>query len=228
MGPFLDRFDIFVECISLLTTVLLCGFSLYAYHRTHNPRHAAFGFAFFLLSLGLLASVVFNYLVELEFLAIPLRGYLFIPAHYDLFRMLSHMFLLAGFMTMFMIAERMTRPKVIILTAIITLIAAWIGHEFFVIFHLLTFVVLAFVWHHFYGVFLETRTRNARNIMVTFGILAVAEFVYAGAVFHVGFYFAATVLRLLAFALLLGTTVAIYYNTARASPVAVTARPRRR
>jgi hypothetical protein len=222
------QFDIFVEFAALLTALLITGFTLYAYHRTHELRHLAFAAAFGFISVGSLASLIFHWLVQLEVMLIPVRGYLAIPSAYDYFRFFSQLFFMVGYLGLFLVGERVTCKRTSFLLMLVAPLTALVAHEVFSVYHAIAVVVLSFVCYQFYRAFLQTGATNARNIATAFGILLLSELSFIFTVFNVGFYHAGEVLRLGAFLLILFTLGRIYLLAQGSSRVAVFAHTARK
>lgn len=225
------QFDIFVECAALITALLITAFSMHAYHRTHEPRHLTFAAAFALITVGSFASLIFHWLVQLEVMLIPVRGYLAIPPQYDYFRFFSQLFFMVGYLGLFVVGERVTCKRTSLLLLLIAPLTALVAHEVFSVYHMIAVLVLSFVVYHFYRSFLQTGSLNARNIATAFGILLASELSFIFVVFNIGFYHAGEVLRLGAFLLILFTLGRIYLlanNGSRVAVFASAARARRR
>ena len=224
MALFTLQFDIVAECVSLVTTLIIAGFSLYAYHRTQSPRHLAFAVAFGLLSIASLCSITFDWLVELEVMQVPVRGFLAIPAQYDIFRFLDQLFAMAGYLILFMTAERLSRFKTIVLLLLIAPLTALVAHEVFSVYHAVAMIVLGFCLHHFYKSFLESGSKNARNIAIGFGLLLLSELTFIFLVLNVSLYHWAIIMRVAGFLVLLYTIGRIYFLAESLSAATLTAR----
>jgi len=221
------QFDIIAECITLVTTLIITGFSLYAYHRTQASRHLAFAAAFAMLSVASVAAITFDWLVQLEVMKVPLRGYLAIPAKYDLFRFLDQLFAMAGYLILFMAAERLSRVKTMVLILLIAPLTALVAHELFSVYHAVAALVLGFCMHHFYSSFLETGSRNSRNIAFGFLLLLLSELTFVFLVWDIMLYHVAVVLRVAGFLMLLHTIGCIFFLSKSVSAATLAARESR-
>ena len=216
MYEFLERFDLAVEAFNFITTALIAFGSLYAFSKTHKPRHAAFGIGFLIIALGLFLSVVFNWFIEIESMVIPLRGYIQMSYVLAGILLLSMLCVLAGYLILFIVAQEITSLKTIALVLLLAPLGVWVAHEFYTGYHVLSFIVTLFIFHHYVRVHIDDRGRHSLPIASAFGILMISQATLALTAFSSLFYVAGHLFRLISFAVLFVTLVSIYRTTSYA------------
>lgn len=209
----LDRVDFWMEAFACATSALIAFGSFYAYTRTREARHAAFGFAFLLIALGTVLATIFDWAVDLEVLQIPFRGYIQITYSLDIMLLLSMCATLAGLLTLFIIAENTTNPKTITLLYFIAPLGTWIAHEFYGVYYLISLVVTIFLFQHFWQSHTENPNRNTLFVAMAFGTLALSQALLMFSFEDTTFYLFGHILRGVAFVTLFVTLASIFLST---------------
>lgn len=224
MNPMLGRIDLVVELFSFVTASLIGLGSLYAYSKTHKPRHASFGFAFLAVAAGLAASAVLNAFINFESMAVPLRGYLAFTFTQALFHAVSMTAILGGLILLILTNEEVSNPRVAFPLLLLAPIGAWVGREFYIAFHVLALILIALCVAHYLRWHREAGSRHSLLVAIAFGVLALSEAVFILTVKSPMYYLLAHSLRFAAFATLFATLISIFKSTA----VVRRATPRRR
>lgn len=213
MQPLLERVDFAVELFSFFTATLIALGSLYAYSKTHKPRHAVFGIAFLSIATSLAASAILNAFVSFEGLAVPLRGYLSLTYTQSLFHIISMLGMLGGLLVLLLTNEEVANPRIALPVLLLAPLGAWVGHEFYVAFHALALIIIVLCVMHYARWHRETHSMHSLLVAVAFSVFAVSEAIFILTVFSPVFYLIAHSVLFIAFATLLATLVSIYRST---------------
>lgn len=214
MQPLLGTVDLVVEIFSVLIASLIGFGSLYAYSKTHKPRHAAFGLAFLAIAVGIAASAVLNFFIDFESMTVPMRGYLAFTFTQALFHAISMVGILGGLVLLLLTNEEVSNPRIAFPLLLLAPIGAWVGREFYVAYHALAFILIVLCIIHYARWHREAHSQHSLLVAIAFGVLAISEAVFILTVFSPVFYLIANSLRFVAFGILFATLVSIFRVTA--------------
>jgi hypothetical protein len=199
-----------VEIFSLVTALLIAGFSFRTYLLTRQRKHEFFAVAFLLIAFGIALNTVFNTQVQLQDLVIPFQGALAITSTSGVL-LFSSMFLgLAGFLTIFLITEEVFNRKMIALTFVFALLTTLLAMDYYAVFYVVNFIVLAMVFGHFYRNFHVHSTTTSLLVMLAFGFLAISQIPFSLTFVDFLFYQLGTIIRLVSFVLFLTALILIF------------------
>ncbi len=214
MQELLERVDLVVEAFSFLTAALIALGSLLAYMKTHKQRTLAFSGAFVFIAVGALLSLVFNWFVELEATVVPVRGYIQIGFFLSLLLLLSMLSTIIGFLLLFIINERISSVKEILLLLLLAPLGTWVAHEIYIGYHIILLVLTIMIFHFYYQAHRESCTGHSLAVAIAFAALlfsqvALTLFPVLGA----GIYVIGQTIRGIGFTILLITLASIYRST---------------
>jgi len=210
MIAFLDRlldFDLWVEGFSLIITFLIAAFSMRAYFLTKQKKQLWFSAGFFSITIGLLLMFVFNTLVDIEDITVAVRGYLPITYWLGITLMASMLALLAGYMTIFVVNEKFVSRKTLFLLYAFIIMAVLVAHDFYFMYHLTAFLILAMVFNHYYWNNRKYRTPGTLMSMLAFTGLLLSHGVTMFTPYSAAFYVLGHAVQLISYALLLAVVL---------------------
>jgi len=213
MQPLLGTVDLAVEIFSFIIATVIGLGSLYAYSKTHKPRHASFGLAFLAIAVGLAASATLNLFVDFESMVVPMRGYLAFTFMQALFHAISMTAILGGLLLLILTNEEVSNLRVAFPLLLLAPLGAWVGREFYIAFHALAFILIVLCVMHYARWYREAHSRHSLLVAIAFSVLALSEAIFILTVFSPMFYLLAHSLRFAAFATLLTTLVSIFKST---------------
>ena len=202
--------DLAFGLVSALVAFFIAGYALRGYLLTRDRTGLFFSSTFFLIALGLLSRVLFDYLVKFELTYNPrfvaLQGMTSLQAlalTLSIFLVTSgYVFLIALF---FKIRSRRIVALLIILIALLTLSTS----NAYLTAHVIPAVLLFFVLLHTSENFLKKRTTNAFLVFASFVILLASELLFLLILKSISFYFIGSTLRVLAYLLLLANMLLV-------------------
>ena len=206
-------FDLWVAGFSLVITFLIAAFSCRAYLLTHMRKQLYFSFAFASIAGGLLLAFIFNLLVEFEVVAVGVRGYLPITYWMGLMLLAAMFATLVGYMSIFIINEELKSRKTIFLLYAFTLFAVLVSHDFYFMYHLTAFLILAMIFNHYYWNNRKHKTAGTRFSMLAFCGLFLSHAVMMFIPYNPVFYVLGHLVQLVSFGLLL----AVFFSLWRGS-----------
>ena len=195
--------DLAFGLVSALVAFFIAGYALRGYILTKDRTGLFFSSTFFLIALGLLSRVLFDYLVKFELTYNPrfvaLQSMTSLQAlmlALSIFMVTSgYVFLIALF---FKIRSKRIVALLIILVALLTLSTS----NAYLTAHVIPAVLLFFVLLHTTENFLKKRTTNTFLVFASFAILLVSELLFLLILKSISFYFVGSTLRVLAYMLL--------------------------
>ena len=210
LADFLLDFDVFVEVFSLVIALAIAGFSFRSFFLTKERRYGYFGLAFLSIALGITLSALFNTYIQFEDLHVLMRGYLHVSYLLGILWLLSVLFVLTGFMTIFIINELITNKKNIFFLYMLVLFSVLVSHDFYFLYHLTALMLMLFLFAHALKNYKEKRSASSQLVMCAFASLFVSEALLVLTFEQYLFYIAGNVFRLIGFAFLLVTLILIY------------------
>ncbi len=170
-----------MQIVFALATLLIAGFSYKAYMLSKERKYKYFSFGFLSLALGYATISLSNLLVflgmydgvisrmnELNTANILYLGHIF--------------FILVGFMLLLAVAMKLQQRKLIALLFALVLLLVAFAYQYYIKFHIISFLLLAFMAWQFYENYREKRTMNAGLVFTSFYLLAFAELFLLGMV----------------------------------------------
>lgn len=202
--------DLAFGLVSALVAFFIAGYALRGYLLTRDRTGLFFSSTFFLIALGLLSRVLFDYLVKFELTYNPrfvaLQGMTSLQAlalTLSIFLVTSgYVFLIALF---FKIRSKRIVTLLIVLVALLTLSTS----NAYLTAHVIPAVLLFFVLLHTTENFLKKRTTNTFLVFASFVILLASELLFLLILKSISFYFVGSTLRVLAYLLLLANMLLV-------------------
>lgn len=202
--------DLAFGLVSALVAFFIAGYALRGYLLTRDRTGLFFSSTFFLIALGLLSRVLFDYLVKFELTYNPrfvaLQGMTSLQAlalTLSIFLVTSgYVFLIALF---FKIRSKRIVTLLIVLVALLTLSTS----NAYLTAHVIPAVLLFFVLIHTTENFLKKRTTNTFLVFASFVILLASELLFLLILKSISFYFVGSTLRVLAYLLLLANMLLV-------------------
>jgi hypothetical protein len=213
MASLILDFDVGVEIFSLIITFLIAAFSFHAYTITKQKRHEYLAIAFLLISGGIFFNILFNSAVQFEDLGTSLLRTIPLPIFSSVALFASIALRLAGYLTIFLITENVESKKTVFLLFLLVPLVVWAAMDFYYIFHMINFIILSFVFIHFYRNYHTHSTTSSMLVMLSFGLLALSQIVFMLGVFdNVSsvFYNLGYIVRAISFGMLFAALVNIY------------------
>ncbi len=195
--------DLAFGLVSALVAFFIAGYALKGYFLTKDRTGLFFSSTFFLIALGLLSRVLFDYLVKFELTYNPrfvvlqsMTSLQALALALSIFLTTSgYVFLIALF---FKIRSKRVVALLIILIALLTISTS----NAYLTAHVIPAVLLFFVLLHTSENFLKKRTMNTFLVFASFAILLVSELLFLLILKSISFYFIGSTLRVLAYLLL--------------------------
>lgn len=163
-----------MQIVFALVTLLIAGFSYKAYMLAKDRKYRYFSFGFLSLALGYAAISFSNLLVflgvydgvisrlnELNVANLLYLGHIF--------------FIIVGYMLLLAVAMKLQQRKLIALLFALVLLLVAFAYQYYIKFHMISFLLLAFMAWQFYENYREKRTANAGLVFSSFYLLAFAE-----------------------------------------------------
>lgn len=200
-GPYWFRgIDAFFGLGYILVTLLIAAMSYKAYKVTEEKKYSYFSAAFALMSLSFLVYSVLNIALTMH-LSNALTALL---TDFDYGFLLHMIFMFAALTLLLVVTLKIEQKKVIILLFTLMLLFSIFSYQYYIKFHLISFLLLFFLGHQFYTNYLEKKNFNAKLVFISFYLLACAQvFFLAMVYFNPIFYVVADILQLLGFGVLL-------------------------
>jgi hypothetical protein len=148
--------------------------------------------------------------VQFETLPIPLRGYIQVSYLHSLLLLSSMLFIVAGYLTLVLIVEHVKQRRISFLLYLLAPFTALVAHEYYVVFHLVVLLLLAFLIRHFLDNYRQARTPNALIVLLAFCALFLANAILLFTVASYIFYLVGTVVQLVGFLLFLTALILIF------------------
>ena len=198
-GPYWFRgIDALFGLVYILVTLLIAAMSYKAYKLTEDKKYSYFSTAFGLMSLGFLVYSLTN-LALTTHLSNTLSNVL---TEFD-FAFLLHMILIfAAYTLLLVVTLKIEQKKVIILLFSLMLLFTIFAYQYYLKFHIISFLLLFFLGHQFYTNYLEKKNKNAKLVFVSFYLLACAQVFFLVMIYNSTFYIIADILQLLGFVVL--------------------------
>ena len=198
-GPYWFRgIDALFGLVYILVTLLIAAMSYKAYKLTEEKKYSYFSAAFALMSCAFAIYSLTN-LALTTHLSNTLSDML---TQFD-FAFLIHMILIfAAYTLLLVVTLKIEQKKVIILLFTLMLLFTVFSYQYYIKFHIISFLLLFFLWHQFYTNYLEKKNPNAKLVFVSFYLLTCAQVFFLVMIYNQSFYVIADILQLLGFGVL--------------------------
>jgi hypothetical protein len=194
-GPqWFGGYDILFNVIFAIVTLLIAGLSYRARHLTKEKKYSYFGLAFLLIGIAHIIFVIFAALQNTALANVLLV--------FD-FVFLIHMFLmlLAYFILILVILKIENKNAIALLLALLLLFVLF-SYQYFIKFHIISFVLLAFLTWQFFQNYKVKKNINSKFVYISFFLLTCSHIFFAGIRASDAVYVAGEIFQLLGFILL--------------------------
>ncbi|MBI2145181.1 hypothetical protein HYU18_02555 [Candidatus Woesearchaeota archaeon] len=202
--------DLVLGLISTLVAVFIAGYALKGYWLTKNKTSIFFSSAFMLIAAGLLSRVAFDYLVKFELSYNPQFLLLETMTSLQSLMLFFSIFLLTtGYVLLLVLFYRIKSKRVAALIISLIAILVLTTSNAYLTAHLVPGILLLFGLTHTIDNFLRKKNKNTFLVLASFAMLLLSELVFLLVLKSLVFYFAASILRVIAYLLLLANTVLV-------------------
>jgi len=198
-GPYWFRgIDALFGVIYIIVTLLIAAMSYKAYKLTEDKKYSYFSAAFALMSFAF-----FIYSLTTISLTTHISNTLSdVLTQFD-YAFLIHMILIfAAYTLLLVITLKIEQKKVIILLFALMLLFTVFSYQYYIKFHIISFLLLFFLGHQFYTNYLEKKNRNAKLVFASFYLLASAQVFFLLMIYNQFLYVVADILQFLGFLIL--------------------------
>lgn len=202
-GPaWFNTFDSIFQLLFAVVTLIICGFSYKAYRLLQERKYKYFAAGFFMIAGGFFVLSLSNLLIYTQFYdgIVTRLGELNLA---NLFYM-GHIFLLLfGYMLLLVVAMKLQQRRLTALLFAFILMFTVFSYQYYLKFHMISFMLLAFMTWQFYDNYKEKKNLNSGLVFSTFYMLAFAEIFLLAIIFIPILYVVGHVLQLIGYGLLL-------------------------
>lgn len=208
-GPYWFRgIDAVLGIVYIVVTLLIALLSYRAYKHTEEKKYYYFTCAFGLMSLAFFLYSLTTLLLVTH-ISTTLTNLL---SQFD-FAFLIHMFLIfAAYTILLVITLKIQQKKVIILLAALMFLFTVFAYQYYLKFHIISFLLLFFLAHQFWTNYLEKKNQNAKLVAIAFYLLTCAQIFYIGILYHELFYVIADIIQLFGFLVLFYMFLRVVYH----------------
>lgn len=198
-GPYWFRgVDALFGLVYILVTLLIAAMSYKAYKLTEEKKYSYFSTAFALMSLSFAVYSFLNIALTMH-LSDTLNSIL---TEFDYGFLLHMVFMFAALTLLLVVTLKIEQKKVVMLLFALMLLLAVFSYQYYIKFHLISFLLLFILGHQFYTNYLEKKNFNAKLVFVSFYLLACAQVFFLVMIYNPIFYVVADILQLLGFLVL--------------------------
>lgn len=212
-GPaWFNTFDSIFQLLFAVVTLIICGFSYKAYRLLQERKYKYFSAGFLMISAGFFILSLSNLLLYTgvyDGIVTRLGGLNLANLLY-----LGHIFLLLlGYMLLLVVAMKLQQRRLTaLLFAFIILFTAF-SFQYYLKFHMIAFMLLAFMTWQFYDNYKEKKSLNSGLVFSTFYMLAFAEIFLLAMIFMPILYVVGHILQLIGYSLLLLMFIRVHRGT---------------
>ena len=208
-GPYWFRgFDAILGILFALITFLIAAVSYKAYKITEEKKYSYFSVSFFLMSLAFFLTGIFEVFLTTHVWDL-LSQWL---SQFDLV-FLAHMLLIfLAYVSLLIITLKITDRKVIALLFSLILLFTLFSYQYYLKFHIISFLLLFFLSYQFYTNYLEKKQFNAKLVFIAFYLLTCAEVFFLAIIYDQVLYVVGALLQLLGYILLFYVFVQVVYH----------------
>ena len=198
-GPYWFRgVDAVFGLVYILVTLLIAALSYKAYKVTQEKKYSYFSTAFGLMSLAFLMYSLTTLALTTHVSEI-LNNML---TQFDFAFLMHMMFIFAAYTLLLVVTLKIEQKKVIILLFSLMTLFTIFSYQYYIKFHIISFLLLFFLGHQFFTNYLEKKNKNAKLVFVSFYLLACAQVFFLVMIYQPIFYVVADILQLIGFAVL--------------------------
>lgn len=171
-GPLWFRgIDAVSSVLFSLVTLLVAVLSTKAYALTEEKKYRYFSLAFYLMSVAF-ASVGIIKLLLIFHLSTTLSNVLWT---FDFMFLLYILLMVIAYGVLLILSFKVRDKDLVTLLLVLALLFVLFSYQHFLKFHIVSFVLLAFVTSQFYRNYVEKKNKNARLVFASFYLLTAAE-----------------------------------------------------
>ncbi len=202
--------DLSFGIISAIVALFIATYALRGYILTKNRTSLFFSSAFMLMAFGLMARVIFDYLVKFELTYNPRFAALqHMTSLQSLMLFLSIFLLTSGYACLIALFFKINSKRVIaLLITLIALLTISTSNAYLTA-HIIPAVLLSFILMHATENFLKKKSSNTFLVLSSFILLFASEALFLLILKSINFYFVGSTLRLLAYLLLLANMLLV-------------------
>lgn len=209
-GPYWYRgIEAILGIVSVLVTLLIATLSYKAYKLTDEKKYSYFSIVFLLLSFATAFYSLLNLLLTLH-VSTTLTNILE-AFDYGFLIFMSLTFL--AYTLLLIITLKIDQRKVGLLIFSLIMLLAIFSYQYFIKFHMISFLLLFFLAYQFCSNYLEKKNTNSLLVFISFYLLACAEILFlAMAYINDLFFVAADVIQLIGFSILFVMFLRVNYG----------------
>lgn len=202
-GPaWFNTFDSIFQILFAVVTLIIAAFSYKAYKLMQERKYKYFCAGFFMMSAGFFVISLSNLLIYTRFYdGIVTRLAEFNLA--NLFYMVHIFLMLLSYMLLLVIAMKLQQRRLIALLFAFILLFTVFSYQYYLKFHIISFMLLAFMAWQFYDNYKEKKNLNSGLVFSSFYMLAFAELFFLAMIFMPMLYVVGHAMQLIGFGLLL-------------------------
>lgn len=213
--------DSFIDFLIFLVAILITYQSYSIYNLLKEKNYKFFSWAFLSISLAFLFKIIVNLtffhqieVLQTYFINSALMEHLEFLDLVNFFSVIFYrMFLLIGFLILFLIFTKTERKEKVILFAYLSIITVLFSIYFSIVFHLTLFLLLLFLTIYFYRHHRKIKSRNSLIVLYSFIIILTANFIGFFSSLHPMFYLSYEIALLVGFFVLLLNHLRLKINT---------------
>ncbi len=201
--------DIIFGLVSTLVAVFIASYAFKGYLLTRNKTSLFFSSSFMLIASGLLSRVGFDYLVKFELAANPRFLMQTMTSLQSLMLFFSIFLLTSGYVLLLVLFYKIRSKRIAaLMIALIALLVLTTSNAYLVA-HATPALLLLFATAHTAEHFFKKRNKNTFLVLAAFIILLSSEAFYLLVLKSISFYFVGSILRVVAYLLLLANTILV-------------------
>ncbi len=194
IGPqWFQGYDILFNIVFAVVTLFIAILSYKAKMVTKEKKYSFFGSAFLLIAIAHLIFVVFALLRDYV-------GFLIEP--FDFIFLIHILLMLLAYTILLIVILKIENKKITSLIFALILLMVLFSYQYFIKFHIISFVLLVFLTWQFFRNYQNKRNINTKFVYVSFFLLACSHIFFAAIQTSVALYVAGEVLQLIGFILL--------------------------
>jgi hypothetical protein len=203
--------DLISQGVSALVALLVAYFAFKGYILTKNRTSLFFSASFFLITMGLLTRMLFDFLAKFE-LAYNTKFFASLYAVPVLSGMLaaSIFFMAAGYAILLALFYKIRSKSIIVLLILLVGMLAAFSNDSYYQVHIIPAVMLLFLQFHTIENFAKKTNANTLLVLASFFLLFVSELSFLLLNQSITFYFVGNTLRLMSYLLLLANLFLVF------------------
>lgn len=200
MGPeWFYHYSILFWLVGALVTILVSAFSYKVYHLTRESKFFYFALAFGFMCLGYLSLSAMNLT-----LLTHISNWLSVIAYQFDFGFLAYIiFMLIGYTILAAVTLKFRTKKQALFLASLVMLFVLFSYQYFIKFHMVSFVLLAFPALQFYQNCIKNKSFNSSLVFASFYLLTIAQALFVLGTFYATVFITAHLLQLVGYLMLL-------------------------